>query len=205
MTASSSTRSPREISSTTRAHAIGDPGPIERTLEEVEEIERRDRERTSWSDRLADRITTFSGSMLFFYLNAAWFAIWIPLNLGWFGIEPFDPFPFGLLTMVVSLEAIFLATFVLISQNRQATLADKRAKVDLQVDLLAEEEVTAMMNLILEIHDHLGLSHHNDPEIEQLRERTDLNTVLDEIDRRDDGEDADRPDGASKAATPTAH
>lgn len=191
MRASNGTHTRKDSVRLAGAHALGDPGPIERTLEEVEEIERRDRVRRSWSDRIADRITSFSGSMLFFYLNAAWFAIWIPLNLGWFGIEPFDPFPFGLLTMIVSLEAIFLATFVLISQNRQAALADKRAKVDLQVDLLAESEVTALMNLVLEIHDHLGLSHPDDPEIEQLRERTNVNDVLNEIDRRDGSEGTD--------------
>ncbi len=120
------------------AQLSSDDGPVERTIEQIVAIEQRDRRAMSWSDRLADRITRFSGSMLFFTLNALWFGLWIPLNLGWLGVNPFDEFPFGLLTMIVSLEAIFLATFVLISQNRQAALADKRATVDLQVDMLAE-------------------------------------------------------------------
>jgi uncharacterized membrane protein len=174
-------------------------GPIEHTIEQIVKIEQRDRTAMSWSDKLADRITAFSGSMLFFYLNALWFAIWIPLNLGWFGIEPFDPFPFGLLTMVVSLEAIFLATFVLISQNRQAALADKRAKVDLQLDMLAEQEVTKVMNLVLEIHNHLGLSAPDDPEIREMRRRTDIDQVLDKIDEAEQNHDpasARGPDSA---------
>jgi len=83
--------------------------------------------------------------------------------------------------MVVSLEAIFLSTFVLISQNRQAVLSDRRAKVDLQVDMLAEQEVTKLMNLILDIHTHLGLSHPSDPEISAMRRRTDIDQVLDQI------------------------
>ena len=175
-------------------------GPVEETIEQIVKIEQRDRMAMTLSDRIADRITAFSGSMLFFYVNALWFAIWIPLNLGWFGIEPFDPFPFGLLTMVVSLEAIFLATFVLISQNRQAVLADKRAKVDLQVDMLAEQEVTKLMNLVLQIHHHLGLSRPDDPEIDAMRRRTDIGRVLNKIDEAEQRvapESAKGPDSAA--------
>jgi uncharacterized membrane protein len=76
-----------------------------------------------------------------------WFAVRILANVGWFGIEPFDPFPFGLLTTIVSLEAIFLSTFVLVSQNRQSAIADRRAQLDLQINLLAEYEVTRLLKL----------------------------------------------------------
>jgi uncharacterized membrane protein len=183
-----------------RPRVTAQHGPIEQTIEQIVKIEQRDRTAMSWSDKLADRITAFSGSMLFFYLNALWFAIWIPLNLGWFGIEPFDPFPFGLLTMVVSLEAIFLATFVLISQNRQAALADKRARVDLQLDMLAEQEVTKLMNLVLEIHNHLGLSEPDDPEISEMRHRTDIDQVLDKIDEAEQNHDPARARGPDSAA-----
>jgi uncharacterized membrane protein len=175
-------------------------GPVAQTIEQNVATEQRDRRAMSWSERLADRITGFSGSMLFFYLNALWFAIWIPLNLGWLGLEPFDPFPFGLLTMVVSLEAICLATFVLISQNRQAALADTCAKVDLQVDLLAEQEVTPLMELLLPIHQHLGLPAPTDPGLRVMRRRPDIEQVLDEIDRREHTVDppvAKRPESAA--------
>ena len=175
------------------------PGPIQETIEQIVQIEQREQIAMTWSDRIADRITAFSGSMPFFFLNAAWFAVWIVVNLGWVGVEPFDPFPFGLLTMCVSLEAIFLAIFVLISQNRQALLADKRAKVNLQVDMLAEREVTKLMALVLEIHDHLGLSHPGDTEIHQMQRTTDIVKVLDQIDEAEQAVSPESAKGPSSA------
>jgi Protein of unknown function (DUF1003) len=84
-------------------------------------------------NRSADRITSFAGSMKFVYIHIAWFVVWISLNVGLAGIGwEFDKFPFGLLTMIVSLEAIFLATFVMISQNRSAARADLRSELDLK-------------------------------------------------------------------------
>jgi uncharacterized membrane protein len=73
----------------------------------------------------------WSGSMFFIYAHCVWFALWIAANVGWLGFSAFDPFPFGLLTTIVSLKAIFLSTFVLVSQNRQAALADRRSELDL--------------------------------------------------------------------------
>ncbi|SQD97255.1 MULTISPECIES: DUF1003 domain-containing protein [unclassified Parafrankia] len=96
------------------------------------------RARTS-QDRVSDAITAFAGSMPFVYLHAAWFMIWILLNKGAFGdAAVFDPYPFGLLTMIVSLEAIFLSTFVMISQNRQAAREDIRADLDFETNLRSE-------------------------------------------------------------------
>jgi CRP/FNR family transcriptional regulator, cyclic AMP receptor protein len=91
--------------------------------------------------RIADWIAWFSGSMPFLILNGAWFIIWILLNKLPLGIEPFDPYPFGLLTMIVSLEAIFLSCFVLISQNRQAQKDKVRADIEYDVNIKAELEV----------------------------------------------------------------
>jgi uncharacterized membrane protein len=90
-------------------------------------------------DVFADGITRFAGSMTFVYIHLAWFAVWMLVNMGAFGRSwKFDGFPFGLLTMVVSLEAIFLATFVMISQNRQSARADIRAELDYETNLRAE-------------------------------------------------------------------
>lgn len=90
-------------------------------------------------DRTADRITIFAGSMRFVYIHAVWFGIWVLLNIGLAGAGwEFDSFPFGLLTMIVSLEAIFLATFVMISQNRQGQRSDLRAEIDFETNLRAE-------------------------------------------------------------------
>jgi uncharacterized membrane protein len=90
-------------------------------------------------DRTADHVTAFAGSLNFVYLHAGWFAVWIAINVGLFGAAlKFDAFPFGLLTMIVSLEAIFLSTFVMVSQNRQAARSDIRAQLDFETNLRAE-------------------------------------------------------------------
>ena len=91
-------------------------------------------------DRVADRVTAFAGSMSFVYIHGLWFGAWILVNLGLHvaGLPKFDPYPFGLLTMIVSLEAIFLATLVMISQNRQAHRSDIRSGIDFENNLRSE-------------------------------------------------------------------
>ena len=90
-------------------------------------------------DRAADRVTDFAGSLNFVYIHGVWFGIWILINIGLIGSAlTFDKFPFGLLTMIVSLEAIFLSTFVMVSQNRQAARADIRSELDFETNLRAE-------------------------------------------------------------------
>lgn len=101
------------------------------------------------SDKFADKLTVKFGSVLFLALNAIWFFTWIILNTNVIpGVEPFDPFPFGLLTMIVSLEAIGLAIIVLISQNRAAKIAELREEIDLQVNSIAESEVSKVIELL---------------------------------------------------------
>jgi uncharacterized membrane protein len=105
-----------------------------------EEVE----ERLTVVQRVADWLAWFSGSILFLFLHAVWFGVWIVLNTGVVripGLSGFDPFPFGLLTMIVSLEAIFLSTFVLISQNRQVEKDKVRADIEYDVNIKAELEV----------------------------------------------------------------
>ena len=111
----------------------------------------------SLQDRIADAITSFSGRMVFVYVHIVWFGAWILLNGGRFGVHPFDPFPYGLLTMVVSLEAIFLSTFVLISQNRLSKEAERRADLDLHIGLLTEHELTRVLQMLDAIQDKLGI------------------------------------------------
>ncbi len=94
---------------------------------------------TRRQDKIADAMTAFSGSNTFVYLHVGWFILWLLANRGAFGSRlVFDPFPFGLLTLVVSLEAIFLSTFVLISQNRQAARADLRSELDYETNVRSE-------------------------------------------------------------------
>jgi uncharacterized membrane protein len=134
-------------------------------------------------ERIADVVTDFSGRMNFVYFHILWFGIWILLNLGYLGIEPFDPYPFGLLTMIVSLEAIFLSTFVLISQNRLSTEADRRADLDLQIGLLAEHELTRVIKMLDEIQDEMGIENDSDQELQELEKEVHPEDVLAEIDR----------------------
>jgi uncharacterized membrane protein len=105
------------------------------------ERESLDQQRRRLQDRAADQITAFAGSMAFVYLHVAWFVVWIVLNVT--GLR-FDPFPFGLLTLIVSLEAIFLSTFVMISQNREAARSDLRAKQDFETNALSEAWLEAL-------------------------------------------------------------
>ena len=107
-------------------------------------------------DRAADRVTGFAGSLKFVYLHSVWFAIWVLCGIGIFGAAlKFDPFPFGLLTMVVSLEAIFLSTFVMVSQNRQSARADLRAKLDFETNLRAEIWAIHIGAVLGIDHDHV--------------------------------------------------
>lgn len=131
-------------------------------------------------ERLADAITRFTGSMRFVYLHLALFSLWITINLGWLPLPRFDP-SFVILAMAASVEAIFLSTFVLISQNRMAALADKRAELDLQVSLLSEHELTRLVSLVRDIADHLGLEAAHDPELEEITEDIWPETVMEQI------------------------
>jgi uncharacterized membrane protein len=119
-------------------------------------------------ERIADAVTAFTGSMRFVYIHLLIFGLWIFINLGWLPIIPkFDP-SFVVLAMVASVEAIFLSTFVLISQNRMAALADRRADLDLQVSLLAEHEVTRLITLVAAMAERMGIDQASDPELTEL-------------------------------------
>jgi uncharacterized membrane protein len=143
--------------------------------------EREDKERPL-SDKIADRVTAFTGSMAFVYLHLVAFGLWIAINLGWLPIRKFDP-TFVVLAMVASVEAIFLSTFVLITQNRMAAAAEKRAELDLQVSLLAEHEITRLIQLISAMGERLGLDEARDPELTELKQDVHPERVLDKIDR----------------------
>jgi uncharacterized membrane protein len=108
----------------------------------------------NWQDKVADKITAYVGSMMFVYVHVAWFIFWVVLNV--FALkEGWDPYPFNFLTMVVSLEAIFLSTFVLISQNRQSVRDDIRDQRDLEVDTKAEQEIQRILEKLEVIESEL--------------------------------------------------
>ena len=134
-------------------------------------------------DRLADGITSFSGRMIFVYVHIFWFALWILLNTGRLGVPPFDPFPYGLLTMIVSLEAIFLSTFVLISQNRFSQEAEHRADLAMHIGLLTEHELTRVLIMLDAIQKKLKVADEQDTDLADLEMETRPEDVLAEIDR----------------------
>jgi uncharacterized membrane protein len=173
-------------------------GAAPETVHEMVELEQRQKVEMTFSDRIADAITIFAGSMLYVWLHVIWFTIWVVINTPWLGLN-FDPFPFGLLTMIVSLEAIFLSTFVLITQNRQALLSDKRAKLDLQVNLISESEVTKLLSMISAIHDHLGIDNGFDEEAEKMQKPTRITQLAREVEAVERAVDV-KPDGPRSAA-----
>ncbi len=154
---------------------------LSRNIRTLVELRQQDQRRQGIQDRIADAITRFTGSMVFVYIHLIWIGSWVVVNLGWLGIRPFDPYPFGLLTMIGSLEAIFLSTFVLISQNRMAAAADRRAELDLQVSLLAEHEITKLVQLVSDIAERLDVADHTRREVEELKRTVAPEAVLDAI------------------------
>ncbi len=156
---------------------------IERNIRTIIQLRLKAARERSLQDRAADAITSFSGSMVFVYLHAAWFTAWVLLNTGRFGVTPFDPCPYGLLTMVVSLEAIFLSTLVLITQNRLSEEVEKRADLDLQIGLLTEHELTRVLQMLDAIQDKLGVENHAESELADLEMETRPEDVLAEIAR----------------------
>lgn len=123
-------------------------GTLSENISALAERERAERARASWSERLANRITRFTGSMTFVWVHVAIVALWVAINLGWIPGAPRFDRSFVILAMVASVEAIFLSTFVLISQNRMAALADRRADLDLHISLLTEHELTRLVELV---------------------------------------------------------
>ena len=151
---------------------------IERNIVTLNRLNHEAASHRNLQERLADIITLFSGRMSFVYVHAAWFGAWLLLNTGRFGVRVFDPYPYGLLTMIVSLEAIFLATFVLISQNRLSEEADRRANLDLQIGLLTEHEVTRILQMLDAIQDKLGIENDADSDLADLEQDTKPEDVL---------------------------
>jgi uncharacterized membrane protein len=133
----------------------------------------------SAGERWADKVASTAGKVWFTVGHFFWFAGWIILNLGVVGsFTPFDPYPFPLLTLATSLEAIFLSLFILTSQSRATAQAEQRSQLDLQINLLAESESTVTLKMLQALCEHHGLKIAHDPEVEQLAQRTEPKTLV---------------------------
>ncbi len=142
---------------------------------------REDSKRTSY-EKFADLMTQKFGSILFLLLNFIWFCVWVMWNLGVIpGVVPFDPYPFGLLTMIVSLEAIFLAIIVLISQNRASRVAELREELTLKINVIIEQEITKTLKLMVDHMSKNGFNLSEDRELKHMLRPTDLEKIEDAL------------------------
>ena len=174
---------------------------LDENIEAIKTWQRASTHQRSRVEHLSDEITRViaGGPALLFHV--VWFGFWILANLELIpGVPAFDPFPFQLLTMTVSLEAIFLSLFVLASQNRMTHEADKRANLDLQINLLAEREMTAVLRLLQDIARHLDVKVSlTGDQISDLVKKTDIQSLADRMEEL--AEDAPQSDGPATSAT----
>lgn len=154
---------------------------LERNIRALIDRRAEENKRRGWQDKLADKITSFSGSMTFVLLHVFIFGGWILWNLPSVPLPKFDS-SLVILAMAASVESIFLSTFILITQNRITAQSEKRSELDLQISLLAEHEITRLVTLVTAIADKLGIQESRDPALEELKKDVAPEQVLDQID-----------------------
>jgi len=154
--------------------------PEQQNVQAVSGLEREALRARSLAERISDVLTKAIGSLTSIALHAGWFASWIIVNTGLIPrIEPFDPFPFGVLTLIVSTEGVLLALIILISQNRMIRQADRRAHLDLQVSLLAEQETTLILHVLRRIARQIGVPEDaREAEANKLMNQTDVSAMM---------------------------
>jgi uncharacterized membrane protein len=153
---------------------------VARNVKALMDERRKEENQASVEQRVADRITAFAGSMSFVYLHAIVFGLWTVINVGWLPLPKFDQ-TFVILGTSASVEAIFLSTFILISQNRMNAVQEQRADLDLQVSLLAEHEVSKLIYLTSRIANSLGLEEGGAAELRELEGDVHPEKVLEKI------------------------
>lgn len=167
---SSEYRKPRSVADVTRENV--------QAMRKLEELAMANR---SFADRIAEFVARFCGSIVFVWIHVALFAAWILWN-ALPGMPHFDPYPFTFLTLCVSLEAIFLSSFILISQNYELRISERRNQLDLQINLLAEQENTKMLQLLERIARQVGAGAEEDAEVRVLEQATRPETLAKQID-----------------------
>jgi uncharacterized membrane protein len=158
-------------------------GPTQQNIDAIVRLEQEFLQRRTLANRLVDRVVDAAGSMKALLVHLALFSAWIAVNVGLIpGITPFDPFPFILLTMTVSMEGVLVALFVLMKQNRMSRRADERDHLHLQVNLLAEKEITKMLQMQTRICERLGVGQPlADPEVRELSQDTAVDRLAREL------------------------
>jgi uncharacterized membrane protein len=172
--------------------ASSDPPPqmsqvVQRNIRALMEVRQREGARRTASDRMADAITRFAGTMWCAYAHLLVYGGWLVLNSGAVrGVQPWDPFPFVMLAMMASVEALFLSTFILISQNRMQRLADRRAELDLQISLLSEHELTRAILLIDAVARKLGVERPSEQELDEIKSDVHPERVVEAIEQAEE-------------------
>ena len=156
---------------------------VQRNIRALTEVREREERQKTVSDRIADAVTRFAGSMWSVYFHASLFGAWVVINLGWIpAVRRFDP-SFVVLAMCASVEAIFLSTFILISQNRMQQVAERRAELDLQISLLTEHELTRAIHSLDDIAHRLGAYRPPEPELAEIKRDVEPEKVVDVIEK----------------------
>ena len=159
--------------------------PATANIRAIVELERKALAASSWSERVSDAISAFAGSLWFVLCHLVAFTGWA----GWNALAPshlrFDPYPYGLLTFIVSLEGVLIATFVLIKQNRMAAQSDQRDHLNLQVDLLAEQEMTLVLRMLRRMSERLNVEPEGreEAQVAQLAEETNVFELMQTLER----------------------
>ena len=158
------------------------PGVARGNIETVTQIAQEFAQTQTRVDRLSGAVTRRAGSALFVVGQVALVAVWITMNTDWsFGIPPFDPFPFALLGVIISFEAVLLSLFVLMNQKRQAQQAEHWAHLHLQIGILAEQEATKMLQMLTSITERLGMPTSHDTELQEMTKKTVVNHLAQEL------------------------
>jgi uncharacterized membrane protein len=163
-----------------RSHTVEDV--TKRNVQTIIKLEKSAKTNRDRTDHMADIIAKFCGSFMFVWVHMIWFGAWVILNV-LPGITHFDPFPFTFLTLVVSLEAIFLSTFILISQSHETRLSERRNQLDLQINLLTEQENTKMLKLLERIAEKVGAITKDDPTLQVLEQATRPEKLVEQIEK----------------------
>ena len=159
--------------------------PSRKNIEAIAQLEREALHQRSWTERLSESTVKVIGSIAFLSLNAVLMGAWTLINLNMVpGVKPFDRFPFGILALIVSGESIILTIFVLISQNRLMRQSDRRAHLDLQVGLLAEQELTVLVEMLQKLCEHAGVNADYSKHARNFGEATDVLKIARELDEK---------------------
>jgi uncharacterized membrane protein len=177
----------RDFDARTRSPSTPPPQPsgfapvLERNIDALRRKRQEEERKATLQDRIAEIITRFTGSMAFVYVHLVLVGGWVAANLGLIpGVPAFDP-TFVILATFASVEAIFLSTFVLISQNRASAEAERRSELDLQTNLLSEHEITRLLSLTRAIAQHMGVREAEDPSLQELERHVAPEKVLDKL------------------------